>query len=409
MNNLRNIPAPAKLNLFLHVTGQREDGYHVLETFFDLIDWCDYLHFDLRTDGALVLANPLPGVPAQIDLCVQAAALLAQHARSRERDVPGVTINVEKHLPIGGGIGGGSSDAAATLLALNRLWNLNFPRATLSRIGLALGADVPVFIQGLAAWGTGIGEKLEPSKNWKRLWYVVVAPDTQVPTSSIFSAPELTRDSKPLRISGSLLDELLAPKITHMATNVATGSSQQKAEAKLNVNSGKLLISSSVAERREKGEVDGTSAGITDLRTKLSTKLSSKHAAVALAKEAARRAIEAKIKADARADALRVGQVFSELRNDLQPVAMAKFPKVAAAIAALTRACSGYNTGQNKGKIVIAPRMSGSGACVFAGFIDEESALAVSARLADIVEAGTLIKVAPSLGSHPLREWSFSA
>ena len=379
MNNLRNIPAPAKLNLFLHVTGQREDGYHLLETFFDLIDWCDYLHFDLRTDGALVLANPLPGVPAQIDLCVQAAALLAQHARSRERDVPGVTINVEKHLPIGGGIGGGSSDAAATLLALNRLWNLNFPRATLSRIGLSLGADVPVFIQGLAAWGTGIGEKLEPSKHWKGLWYVVVAPDTQVPTSAIFSAPELTRNSKPLRISGSLLDELLAPQ--------NGGAGQQRPEASLS-------------------DMDVSSEVVGGLAPK---GFSSKQAAIASAKEAAKQAIEAKIKADARADALRLGHVFSELRNDLQPIAMAKFPKVAGAISALTKACSAFGSGPNKGKIVVAPRMSGSGACVFAGFSDEETARAVSAKLADLVEPGTLVKVAPSLGAHPLREWSFSA
>jgi 4-diphosphocytidyl-2-C-methyl-D-erythritol kinase len=364
MNNLRNIPAPAKLNLFLHVVGQRDDGYHLLETFFDLIDWNDTLSFDLRTDGALVLATPLPGVPPQLDLCVQAAALLAQYARTRETDVPGVTISVEKQLPIGGGIGGGSSDAATTLMALNRLWKLNLPRATLSKIGLALGADVPIFIQGLPSWASGIGEKIEPSKNWQGLWYVVLAPDTQVPTSAIFSAPELTRDTKSLRILGSLFEEYSGGKIHKAAPN-----------------SSKNLASSPTPSLV-------TTAAMLD----------SKATSVATDK-------------------------FAEFRNDLQAVAMQKYPKVACALEALKKACSGmslissgdrHKSGQNSGqnirqKLVIPPRMTGSGACVFAGFSSEEAALAVAEKVKNLVEVSTVVKVAKSLKSHPLRDWGFAS
>jgi 4-diphosphocytidyl-2-C-methyl-D-erythritol kinase len=360
MNNLRNIPAPAKLNLFLHVVGQRDDGYHLLETFFDLIDWNDTLSFDLRTDGALVLATPLPGVPPQLDLCVQAAALLAQYARTRETDVPGVTISVEKQLPIGGGIGGGSSDAATTLMALNRLWKLNLPRATLSKIGLALGADVPIFIQGLPSWASGIGEKIEPSKNWQGLWYVVLAPDTQVPTSAIFSAPELTRDTKSLRILGSLFEDYSGGKIQKVAQNSGLHS-----------------------------PLSSTTGAVTSAST-----LDSKATSVATER-------------------------FAEFRNDLQPVAMQKYPKVACALEALKKASSGMsinssgdrqNGGQNsRQKLVIPPRMTGSGACVFAGFSSEEAALAVAEKVKNLVEVSTVVKVARSLKSHPLRDWGFAS
>jgi 4-diphosphocytidyl-2-C-methyl-D-erythritol kinase len=352
MNNLRNIPAPAKLNLFLHVVGQRDDGYHLLETFFDLIDWNDTLSFDLRTDGALVLANPLPGVPPQLDLCVQAAALLAQYARARETDVPGVTISVEKQLPIGGGIGGGSSDAATTLMALNRLWNLNLPRATLSKIGLSLGADVPIFIQGLPSWASGIGEKLEPSKSWQGLWYVVLVPDTQVPTSAIFSAPELTRDSKSLRISGSLFED---------SSTVKGSKPVSKAQApKAPAN-----------DTRISAEVLPSEGNVISAAT----------------------------------------EKFAEFRNDLQPVAMQRYPKVASALEALKKASQGMGSGGgiNKQKLVIPPRMTGSGACVFAGFSTEEAALAVAEKAKHLVESSTVVKVAKSLKSHPLRDWGFAS
>jgi 4-diphosphocytidyl-2-C-methyl-D-erythritol kinase len=356
MNNLRNIPAPAKLNLFLHVVGQRDDGYHLLETFFDLIDWNDTLSFDLRSDGALVLANPLPGVPPQIDLCVQAAAHLAQYARGRERDVPGVTISVDKQLPIGGGIGGGSSDAATTLLALNRLWNLNFPRATLAKIGLGLGADVPVFIQGLPSWASGIGEKLEPTKLWPGLFYVVMVPDTQVPTSAIFSAPELTRNTKPLRIEGSLFEESLL--LENMQSEKAR-MSKSKATSKVVMQSKSVLVENSSASILETPELATSNAQVVK---------------------------------------------FLALKNDLQAVAVTRFPKVAGALAVLKAASAGHHSAN----MVVPPRMTGSGACVFAGFSSEETALAVAEKATLAAEANTFIKVAKSLKQHPLREWSFS-
>jgi 4-diphosphocytidyl-2C-methyl-D-erythritol kinase len=363
MNNLRNIPAPAKLNLFLHVVGQRDDGYHLLETFFDLIDWNDTLSFDLRGDGALVLANPLPGVPPQIDLCVQAAAHLAQYARSRERDVPGVTISVDKQLPIGGGIGGGSSDAATTLLALNRLWNLNFPRATLAKIGLALGADVPVFIQGLPSWASGIGEKLEPTKLWPGLFYVVLVPDTQVPTSAIFSAPELTRDTKSLRIEGSLFEDSLL--LENMQSERTRGSKNSKKIDLIGLrNSVEVKVAEAVAVAAEKATATAENTFVTSAQV---------------------------VK-------------FSALRNDLQSVAVTRFPKVAGALAVLKAASAGHHSAM----MVVPPRMTGSGACVFAGFSSEETALAVAEKASQNAEANTFIKVARSLRQHPLREWSFS-
>jgi 4-diphosphocytidyl-2-C-methyl-D-erythritol kinase len=382
MNNLRNIPAPAKLNLFLHVVGQRDDGYHLLETFFDLIDWNDTLSFDLRTDGALVLANPLPGVPPQIDLCVQAAAHLAQYARSRERDVPGVTISVDKQLPIGGGIGGGSSDAATTLLALNRLWNLNFPRATLSKIGLALGADVPVFIQGLPSWASGIGEKLEPTKLWPALYYVVLVPDTQVPTSAIFSAPELTRNTKPLRIEGSLFEESLLLE---------------------NMQALKLKTGARVGKSGDKSKIDSKDLDSKDLGSK---DLGSKSVSMLVANVDGS---NAQSKVDAAISTLNNAQVaqvvrFSALKNDLQSVAVTRFPKVAGALAVLKTASAGHHSAN----MVVPPRMTGSGACVFAGFSSEETALAVAEKATLAAEANTFIKVAKSLKQHPLREWSFS-
>jgi 4-diphosphocytidyl-2C-methyl-D-erythritol kinase len=370
MNNLRNIPAPAKLNLFLHVVGQRDDGYHLLETFFDLIDWNDTLSFDLRGDGALVLANPLPGVPPQIDLCVQAAAHLAQYARSRERDVPGVTISVDKQLPIGGGIGGGSSDAATTLLALNRLWNLNFPRATLAKIGLALGADVPIFIQGLPSWASGIGEKLEPTKLWPGLFYVVLVPDTQVPTSAIFSASELTRDTKSLRIEGSLFEESLLLENMRSEKSRASKSSKEIDKKSVSVLAMKEIVGMSGVS-----EISATS--MTKLGSNSGSGFGSNSAQVVK---------------------------FSALKNDLQAVAVTRFPKVASSLAVLKTASAGHHSTN----MVVPPRMTGSGACVFAGFSSEETALAVAEKASQSAEANTFIKVARSLRQHPLREWSFS-
>lgn len=186
-------PAPAKLNLFLHVVGRRADGYHLLQTLFRFIDRGDRLSFSPRDDGAIVLATPLPGVPPENDLTVRAARLLQAETGCRQ----GVEIRLEKTLPLGGGLGGGSSDAATVLLALNHLWQLGLPRQRLQEIGLALGADVPVFVFGRNAFAEGVGEALQ-AVDLPPAWYVVLEPPVQVPTVAIFGAPELKRDTAPM-------------------------------------------------------------------------------------------------------------------------------------------------------------------------------------------------------------------
>jgi len=188
--------APAKLNLFLHVTGRRADGYHFLQTAFQLIDVGDILHFTLRDDAVIERSTPLPGVPAETDLVVRAAKLLQAHTGCRS----GASIALEKKLPMGGGLGGGSSDAATTLIALNHLWKTNLSRIELMALGLQLGADIPFFIFGQNAFGEGIGEALVPLTT-PDCWYVVIEPGVHVPTQAIFSAKELTRDSKQIKVS----------------------------------------------------------------------------------------------------------------------------------------------------------------------------------------------------------------
>jgi 4-diphosphocytidyl-2-C-methyl-D-erythritol kinase len=187
-------PAPAKLNLFLHVVGRRDDGYHLLQTVFRFIDRADRLSFAPRTDGRIVLATPLPGVAPETNLTVRAARLLQQASGCDH----GVTIHLDKLLPMGGGLGGGSSDAATVLLALNHLWQTGLSRGELERLGLALGADVPVFIHGRNSFAEGVGESftdldLPPAS------YLVLQPPVHVPTAAIFSAQELRRDTPPLR------------------------------------------------------------------------------------------------------------------------------------------------------------------------------------------------------------------
>jgi 4-diphosphocytidyl-2-C-methyl-D-erythritol kinase len=183
-------PAPAKLNLFLHVTGRRADGYHTLQTLFRFIDLHDTLHFSLREDGVVRRTNAVEGVAEEQDLCVRAARLL----QSDTGCGLGVDITVEKHIPMGGGLGGGSSDAATTLLALNRLWSLGLSRAHLMQLGLKLGADVPVFVFGENAFAEGVGEVLQACP-LEEAWYVVLFPPVHVPTARIFAHPELTRDT----------------------------------------------------------------------------------------------------------------------------------------------------------------------------------------------------------------------
>ncbi|MEN9455210.1 MAG: 4-(cytidine 5'-diphospho)-2-C-methyl-D-erythritol kinase [Neisseriaceae bacterium] len=189
-------PAPAKLNLFLHVTGRRADGYHLLQTVFRFIDFADTLHFGLRTDAEIRHLNPLPGVPADSDLTVRAARLLQAETGCSF----GVDIRIDKHLPMGGGLGGGSSDAATTLIALNRMWQLGLSRERLQQLGLSLGADVPVFVFGRNAFAEGVGEALT-HVNVPSPWYVVLMPQVEVPTAKIFAAEALTRNTLPIRMA----------------------------------------------------------------------------------------------------------------------------------------------------------------------------------------------------------------
>ncbi|MCM5678699.1 4-(cytidine 5'-diphospho)-2-C-methyl-D-erythritol kinase [Schlegelella sp. S2-27] len=200
MKALYDVPAPAKLNLFLHVLGRRDDGYHLLQSVFVPIDWCDTLHFELRDDGALArhdLGEPLPAD----DLCLRAAHAL-QHASGT---CWGVDISILKTLPSGAGLGGGSSDAATTLMALNRLWRLGWTRARLIELGARLGADVPFFLGTGPAWVEGIGERLTPV-SLPSARYMVVKPPAHVLTKDIFSSPHLVRDTKPAIVTDFLAD-----------------------------------------------------------------------------------------------------------------------------------------------------------------------------------------------------------
>lgn len=193
--NTLSCPAPAKLNLFLHVVGRRDDGYHLLQTLFRFIDLSDTLHFTLRQDGVVHRLNEIDAVPEEQDLCVRAARLLQQETGCKQ----GVDIALDKCIPMGGGLGGGSSDAATTLLALNRLWGLQLPRERLMQLGLQLGADVPVFVFGENAFAEGVGEQLQ-AYPLPEEWYVVLFPPVQVPTARIFTHPELTRNTISLTI-----------------------------------------------------------------------------------------------------------------------------------------------------------------------------------------------------------------
>jgi 4-diphosphocytidyl-2-C-methyl-D-erythritol kinase len=269
-------PAPAKLNLFLHIVGRRPDGYHLLQTVFRFIDYGDSLYFSVRDDEAVVLENPLPGVPPEQDLTVRAARLLQQSAGVK----CGANIRIEKRLPMGGGLGGGSSDAATTLIALNTLWQVGLSREDLETLGLGLGADVPIFIHGHAAFAEGVGEAFTDVV-LPEAWYLVLVPPVSVPTAAIFGSAELCR-STPMMRAGDW-----RPGIGH---------------------------------------------------------------------------------------------------NDMEPVAVRLYPAVAEHLEML----SAYG----------APRMSGSGACVFAEFVDEVAAQAAQAAL----PAGVRGFVARGLTRHPLAD-----
>ncbi len=194
-------PAPAKLNLFLHITGRRENGYHELQTIFQFIDLQDRLQFVVRGDGEITRSQGMVEVPPEQDLVVKAARLLQQQSGT----VLGADISVEKVIPAGGGLGGGSSDAATTLVALNLLWKTGLDLEQLAALGVQLGADVPIFVRGVAAWAEGIGEELTPVDP-PQPWYLVVAPEVAVSTAEIFQSKELTRNTPKAKIRGSLPD-----------------------------------------------------------------------------------------------------------------------------------------------------------------------------------------------------------
>jgi 4-diphosphocytidyl-2-C-methyl-D-erythritol kinase len=199
--SLHNCPAPAKLNLFLHVVGRRPDGYHLLQSVFQLIDRSDTLHFDLRSDERIVRTTDVPGVPEEQDLIVRALrALQAEYQRRHGRLPPGIDVAVEKCLPMGGGLGGGSSDAATALMAANHLWQAGLTDAELIALGLPLGADIPFFLFGATAFAEGVGEALQAVPG-PDCWYVVIEPGVSVPTVAIFTATDLTRNTKAITIS----------------------------------------------------------------------------------------------------------------------------------------------------------------------------------------------------------------
>jgi len=204
-------PAPAKLNLFLHITGRRADGYHELQSVFRLLDWGDRVRLQVREDGQVRRVGPsVPGVAEADDLAVRAAVLLKNHTNVAQ----GADITVEKRIPAGGGFGGGSSDAATVLVALNALWKTGLDEDALAGLGLQLGADVPVFVRGRNAWAEGVGEQLTPLA-LPPAWYVIADPGVHVPTAALFASPDLTRDAPVAKIadfaSGSLLGNAFEP------------------------------------------------------------------------------------------------------------------------------------------------------------------------------------------------------
>lgn len=216
-------PAPAKLNLFLHITGQRSDGYHLLQTVFVLLDYGDALSYKVSNDGEIrrtYAHGMMAGVPYESDLIVRAAQLLQQHCGCRQ----GVEIDLQKRLPMGGGLGGGSSDAATTLVALNCLWKLGLSLDELSQLGLQLGADVPVFVRGQTAWAEGVGEVLQPIEVEEK-WYLVIIPSDTVSTVEIFSDSQLIRDTSAITIrdflAGHSVKNTLEPVVEKRYPRVA--------------------------------------------------------------------------------------------------------------------------------------------------------------------------------------------
>ena len=211
--------APAKLNLFLHITGRREDGYHLLQTVFQFLDYCDEIALTLRNDGKIKRLSGLESIKAEDDLVIQAANLLKAHTTTSQ----GVEISVSKKLPVGGGLGGGSSDAATTLVGLNTLWNCGLTTDKLAELGLQLGADVPVCVHGVAAWAEGVGEVLEPI-NLDEDWFIVIHPNVFVSTAEVFLDQALTRDCEPCKIARFLegqVSNVFEPVVRNKHSEVA--------------------------------------------------------------------------------------------------------------------------------------------------------------------------------------------
>jgi len=335
-------PAPAKLNLFLHVVGRRADSYHLLQTLFRFIEFGDTLHFTLREDGVVRRVSALDGVPQEQDLCVRAARLLQQECGC----LLGVDIVLEKRIPMGGGLGGGSSDAATTLLALNRLWQLGLSRERLMRIGLDLGADVPVFVFGENAFAEGVGEQLQ-AYSLPDAWYVVLFPPVHVATAQIFAHPELTRNTISLRIRALPMAQLFQSKFegetrrrrANDEENVVSVDANLASEVKPAKGGGNYSASSTARSER------GSQPSVTD-------------------------------------------EVELELHNDLQPVVCSLYPEVARHLSWL-------------GQFAEA-RITGSGACVFAEFVSAGQAQAVLEHLPPDM-CGI---VARGLPHHPLRDFA---
>lgn len=201
MTEALTLLSPAKLNLFLHITGRRADGFHTLQTVFQLLDYGDTLQFSPRSDSDITLRPALPGLPAEDNLIVRAArALQTRHKTLHPASPAGVDIALDKRLPLGGGLGGGSSNAATTLVALNYLWNTGLDRPALMALGRQLGADVPVFVFGQSAWAEGVGDELTPLSLPDR-WYLVIVPNCQVSTARVFSHKDLTRDTAAIKVA----------------------------------------------------------------------------------------------------------------------------------------------------------------------------------------------------------------
>jgi 4-diphosphocytidyl-2-C-methyl-D-erythritol kinase len=197
------VPAPAKLNLMLHITGRRADGYHELQTIFQFLDHGDQLSFQVCSDNELTLTPEVAGVKFEDNLIIKAARSLQNHNKAKNLNC-GANIKLEKILPMGGGLGGGSSDAATTMLALNKLWQLDLTLNELAEIGVKLGADVPVFIKGQACWAEGVGEKITPLPDLAENWFLVACPNAHSDTKEIFSHKELTRNSQILNMRHAL-------------------------------------------------------------------------------------------------------------------------------------------------------------------------------------------------------------